>query len=166
MGLLTHLLKHTESVTVETVLSGPGLLRLFNYIKNIQTNSTQTNSDQINKCQKIFSTPSLNTTNIFQLANAGDQCAVTTLHQFVNLLALQLVNAALSYMPTGGIYLVGGLSMALKNYWQGTSFSQTVSCKTVMANWLEKIPIKLVLNDNAGLLGPAACYRRCARIVL
>ncbi len=143
MGLITHLLKHTDSVTVETILSGPGLLRLFNYINNIQ----------INNSQDIISTPPLNTANIIQLANEGDQCAVTTLNQFVNLLALQLVNAALSYMPTGGIYLVGGLSLALKNYWQGTSFSQAVSRKPAMGCWLEKIPIKLVLNDNTGLLG-------------
>ena len=64
-------------------------------------------------------------------------------------------------LPTGGLYLVGGLSVVLEPLITGTSiFMDHYLNKDNFAFLLKTFPVFLVKNGNIGMLGAAECARR------
>ena len=62
-------------------------------------------------------------------------------------------NLALSFNPTGGIYLCGGLSAHLADWFDPTAFQARFSAKGRMAEMAKQIPVFLVTRHNTGLAG-------------
>jgi glucokinase len=74
---------------------------------------------------------------------------------FVSIYGAQTGNVALSFMATGGIFIGG--SVAAKNLalMKDPIFMQSYLDKGRMKPLLKEMPVTVVLNDDAGLIGAA-----------
>ena len=76
-------------------------------------------------------------------------------------------NAALKYIPTGGLYLSGGLTPKNLKYIQGmdSPFMKAYLDKGRMTSLCESIPLFAVKNEDIGLRGARVCAERVSHFV-
>ncbi len=74
---------------------------------------------------------------------------------FLKLYAMEASNLALNLMATGGIYLGGGIIPKLLASLDPATFCQTFRGNGPLRDILAQIPIRIILNDKAALLGAA-----------
>lgn len=80
-----------------------------------------------------------------------------TLNTFVSILGAEAGNLALKVLATGGVYLGGGIPPRILPLLQAESFMQAFLNKGRFADLLRQVPVYVILNPKAALLG-AACY--------
>ena len=76
---------------------------------------------------------------------------------FVSVLGAVSGNLALTGMTTGGIYLGGGIPPKILSKLDEAAFMQAFMNKGRFKGFLGKIPVRVILNDKAALLGAACC---------
>jgi glucokinase len=87
----------------------------------------------------------------------SDERAVLALDLVASIYGAEAGNLALKMMATGGIYLGGGIPpKILPKLFDGT-FMRAFLDKGPFAALLEAIPVRVILNDKAALLGAARC---------
>jgi glucokinase len=77
-----------------------------------------------------------------------------TLSIFVSVFGSEAGNCALKMMGTGGIF-VAGIAGKIVPKMKEPAFMESFLDKGRMKSLLEAIPIKIVLNDDSGLIGAA-----------
>ena len=75
-------------------------------------------------------------------------------------------NLALKIMATGGIFLSGGISPKILPKLTGPGFMNAFLEKGRLRPLLESIPVQVIMNDKAGLLGAARCAATKSNAVL
>jgi glucokinase len=96
---------------------------------------------------------------IAALADRSDHAAVETVRRFVAVFAAYAGNLALAFNPGGGIYLCGGLSAHLADWFDPTAFMIDFANKGRMADVVRRIPVYLVTRHNIGLAGAVRIAR-------
>jgi glucokinase len=81
--------------------------------------------------------------------------ARAVLHMFVEILGAEAGNLALKSLSTGGIYLGGGIPPRILDQLKQAYFLEAVNNKGRFKDLLSNIPIHVILNARAGLLGAA-----------
>jgi len=66
-------------------------------------------------------------------------------------------NLAVTLLPYGGLYVAGGIAGKILPLIQEGGFMRSFRHKGRMDSLLEMMPVRLVLNDNVGLIGAAVC---------
>ncbi len=156
MALLRHL-KHVHGhVSWERIVSGPGLVSLHEfhclYCHIPVPEWLQQEMRQGDAAAAI--------------ANAAlskrDEMCVKSLDWFVRLYGAEAGNLALKVMSRGGLYLGGGIAPKILPCLQNGAFLEAFFSKGRMRPLLEGMPVQVILNDRAGLYGPAlhACKSR------
>jgi len=145
--LYQYLHKRFEHVSFERILSGTGLTDIFNFLIQHEASSNQ----EIN--QKI-----LNSTDpaaeISQAANSKSYIiAEQALSLFMKIYGAKAGNLALACLPTGGIYITGGIAGKNLSNLKNGEFIQSFNAKGRMQKLLEDIPVYVVKNQEAGLIG-------------
>lgn len=79
-----------------------------------------------------------------------------TLETFASILAAEASNMALKVLATGGVYLAGGLPPRILPLLDQSSFMETFTRKGRMGKMLAAIPVHVVLQRKAALLGAAS----------
>jgi glucokinase len=87
---------------------------------------------------------------------AIDPAADLTLSLFVNAYGAEAGNWALKTLPSGGLFVAGGIAPRLIERLASGVFMQHFRAKGRMAALLESIPVAVVLHPNAGLIGARA----------
>ena len=150
--LLRFLLERYEHVSYERVCSGRGLPNLYAFFR---------------EREHMEELPSV----AEQLAAAGDPTPVIvraamdpkkpsplcrrTLDAFVSILGAEAGNLALKVLATGGIYLGGGIPPRILPALQAGGFMQTYRHKGRFGAMVAEMPVYVVLNSKAALLGAA-----------
>ena len=83
-----------------------------------------------------------------------DGC-VGVLEFFVESYGAAAGNLALGMMATGGVYIGGGIAPKILPALETGAFLKAFRAKGTFESMLEKIPVKVILNADAGLLGAA-----------
>ncbi|WP_018882736.1 MULTISPECIES: ROK family protein [unclassified Thioalkalivibrio] len=99
---------------------------------------------------------------IGELARAGHPAAENVIDRFVGLYAGQLADMALTALPTGGIYLAGGIAPRWVDAFRGPRFRCAFRNRPPMTHLLEQLPVALIMHPEPGLLGAAVCASRSA----
>lgn len=143
--LLQHLLGRLPRVDVERVLSGPGLANLHGFTHAGPCDALPAGTD-------AASAPSL----VSQAALEG-RCAacVHALELFVSIYGAEAGNLALRSVATAGVFLGGGIAPKILPALQHPRFIEAFSAKPPMAEFLALVPVAVILNEDAGLLGAA-----------
>jgi len=103
---------------------------------------------------------------ITQQGLAGEcRACVETLQLWTEAYGAEAGNMALRILPFGGVYVAGGIALKILPKLKDGTFVRAFSDKQNLSTQLAKIPIFVVLNEDAPVLGAAhtaleACYRR------
>lgn len=85
----------------------------------------------------------------------GCPAARRTVELFLAILAAEAGNAALKFLATGGVVLGGGLLPRLLPLFSPERFMARFAAKGRMAELLAAVPVKIILREDAALLGAA-----------
>jgi glucokinase len=89
------------------------------------------------------------------LAEDGPAICQRTLEIFACALAAEAGNLALTAMATGGIYLGGGIPPKICHALDTDAFRDRFRYKGRLSGLMERIPVHVILNDRAAVLGAA-----------
>lgn len=147
--LLVYLQKQFGHVSYERMISGPGLHLLFNFL--VQT-GRETLSPSVKEAMQRQDPSRV----ISERGSRGeDGSCARALEWFISLYGAESGNMALKFLAIGGMYVGGGIAPHLVQQMKGGAFHASFVNKGRFRELLESIPIWIVLNDNAALLGAA-----------
>ncbi|MGA8270718.1 MAG: glucokinase [Candidatus Sulfotelmatobacter sp.] len=144
-------------VSYERILSGPGLVNVYEFLQ--QRNGGETSAALAAKTEtKSGSGNGDAAAAISHAALSGaSQLAEASLDLWISVFGAEAGNLALKAMATGGIFLGGGISPKILPRLLGPLFMRAFLEKGRLRPLLEGIPVKVVTNDKVGLLGAARC---------
>lgn len=152
--LLRYLLEKFEKVSFERVVSGQGLVNIYEFLRD--TNKAEEPEWLALEIANENDTAAVIAINA--LAGKAKICE-HTLDIFIKIYGAEAGNLALKMLATNGIYVGGGIAPKILSAFKKDNFIESFTAKGRMRPLLEKIPIRIVLNDKAALLG-AAHYAR------
>jgi glucokinase len=140
---LTEWLRHRYGrAQVEAVVSGLGLANLYRFTHPVPCAGGEDGAHL----------PALVTQNA-----VGTRCphCREALDMFIAAYGAEAGNLALRAVTTRGIYIGGGIAPRILRDLESGSFMRAFRDKTPMAEMMSTIPVKVILNPQAGLLGAA-----------
>lgn len=149
IALLQYLKQRYTHVSWERVVSGMGLLNIYDFLCDYRNSVTPDwLAEEIKNGDKAAA---------ISMAANNNGCPVCaeTLKLFVHLYGVEAGNQALKIMSTAGVYLGGGIvPKNLDLFLEGT-FLRSFRAKGRMESLMNDIPVKVILNDYTALYGPA-----------
>jgi glucokinase len=154
--LLVFLRAEFGRVTLERVLSGRGLHNVYRFLKSEgPADEPAWLADDIARKDPASA--------ISAAALSGrSELASRALDLFVSIYGAQAGNFALHLMATGGVYLGGGIAPKIASRLQGPLFLAAFCAKKPLEALVQKIPVHIVMDDRAALLGAAHAARAAA----
>lgn len=147
--LLLYLRAEHGRVSTERVVSGPGLRNIYRFLHDARHQPEVPAVAEEMRCGD----PSAVITRA-ALAGTSPLCE-QVLDQFVSLYGAEAGNVALRSLATGGIYLGGGIAPKIIERLKRPGFMMAFTSKGRLSPLLETIPVRVILNDRAALLGAA-----------
>lgn len=147
--MVRHFRKQFDHVSCERVISGMGLENIYKFLRDTDRGEEL---PEVAEAMKNNSAGAV----ISKYADNGrcPMCA-QTLEIFVACLGVEAGNMALKSMATGGVYLGGGIPAKILPRLKSVHFINAFTSKGRMGPMMEAIPVKVILNENAALLGAA-----------
>jgi glucokinase len=157
IDLLRYLLARYKTVSYERVLAGPGIKNVYDFLRD---SKRAQEPDWLREQMGAAKDPPALISQL-ALENKAAICE-QAMKIFVSVYGAEAGNCALKFMSLGGIFIGG--SIAAKNIplMKGPEFLEAFFGKGRMRPLLEDMPVKIVLSDEAGLLGAAryACLQK------
>ncbi len=151
-GLLTFMAGKRGHVSWEVVCSGIGIPNIYDYLagtgkyrdSGLIVEEKQDGEDR---------TPAI----IRRALEGNPPCPLCadTLEMFTSILGAESGNLALKTMATGGLYLGGGIPPRILKALEADSFMEAFTAKGRLTPMMEEIPVHVILNPKAALMGAA-----------
>jgi glucokinase len=137
---------------VEQVLSGPGLVNLHRL------------THRGGECAVVDDLDGPEAPAAISRAGLAGRCqgCAEALQMFVSAYGAEAGNLALRGLALGGIYVGGGIAPKVLPAIKSGAFMVAFRDKAPMTELLLKVPVKIILNAEAGLLGAASCANELA----
>lgn len=146
-GLLKYLRKEFGHVSIERVISGPGLTNIFNFLQaSLGADSGLIRTD-------IDSNGAAQVTDL--ALNRKHPIAAKALDLFVEIYGAYAGNLALAGLSRGGVYVAGGIAPKIIDKLREGGFVQAFCSKGRYSAMMGEIPVRVVMNQKVGLLGAA-----------
>jgi glucokinase len=150
MELLAYLQKKYGRVSCERILSGPGIRNIYDFLRD--THKAEEPAWLQEQIGAAPDAPAL----ISQLAMEGKAAICEqTMSIFVGVFGAETGNCALHYMSTGGIFIGGSIAAKNVDKMKDPVFLEAFLDKGRMESLLNDMPVKIILNDDCGLVGAA-----------
>ncbi len=147
--LFLYLKKKFGHVSYEKVVSGPGLHSIYQFL-------TETGREKLSRGLQIAMQQSDPSTVISEWGRMNkDKGCERALDWFLSLYGSEAGNLSLKFLALGGCYIGGGIAPHLLEKMKNGVFAASFADKGRFRELLESIPIWVVLNDDAALLGAA-----------
>lgn len=153
LGLLRYLWDGYEHVSYERVCSGLGLPNIYAYLKaSGYADEPAWLANRLAQAQDA--TPVI----VNNALDPDEQCELckATLRTFVSILGAESSNLVLKTLATGGLYLGGGIPPRILPALDRSVFVRSFCDKGRFQEFLAQIPVYVILNPQAPLLGAAA----------
>lgn len=137
-------------VSYERVVSGPGLATLHEYV--LQSGLATSSQDTLDRLRTEDPGAVIGELGI-RSADAG--CA-RALAMFVSIYGAEAGNLALKTLPTGGLFVSGGIAPKILPALQNGAFIESFLAKGRMRRVLESIRVSVVIDPRVGLHGARA----------
>jgi len=147
--LLQSLLRKHQRVSIERVLSGPGLFVIYQFLRD--TGYAKEPSGVADRFKDHD--PSSVVANA-ALAKESELC-VKALDMFTAIYGAVAGNVALQLKAVGGVYVGGGIAPKIIDKLKDGTFMKAFTDKGRLASLLQAIPVKVIMNDKTALLGSA-----------
>jgi glucokinase len=150
-----------DHVSVEHVLSGPGLVNLYQFTHDSFGSGPFLTPSSV--------APAKLCSGVGSVRDAADlprkigeaaverrcpQC-VEALDMFIEIYGAEAGNVALRYVATGGVYVGGGIAPKILPILKAGGFLAAFRAKGLLHDLVATIPVSVILNSDAGLLGAA-----------
>ena len=134
---------------IEDVLSGPGLVNIYHFcLERAGQALTGERGSWIKQRDAAA---------VSRAAAEGDPQAVDALALFCAIYGATVGNLALFGLPSGGIYLAGGIAPRLIHQLRQGAFLEAFHAKGKMSPLMTRFPVTVVMNPAVGLLGAREC---------
>lgn len=145
-AFLSH--RYHGHVSAERVVSGPGLVDIFEFLATGQSVSPSIREELTRDDPAPVITR-------HALART-DPIARDALDLFIDAYGAQAGNLALTVLASGGIYVAGGIAARIAAKLAEGRFLEAFKGKGRMHDLLEQVPVHVILNPDVGLLGAAS----------
>jgi glucokinase len=151
--LLRYLRKRFPHVSYERVCSGQGIHEIYTFLKK-----TGRGSEPAWLAGELAAAddPTPVIVNAAVKRSPSSRLCLNTLHVFTSILGAETGNLALKVMATKGVFLGGGIPPAILPVLKNGPFLGAFSNKGRMSNLLSRVPVHVIMNPRAALLGAAA----------
>jgi len=148
--LLRHLLAPYGHVSFERVLSGSmGLPNIYRFLRD--TGRTAETPD----VAALLETQDPGTVITRAAMDGSCPLCLQTMELFASILGAEAGNLALKTMATGGVFIGGGIAAKILPLLQRPALLEAFFAKGRFGDFMRKIPLRVILNDRAALLGAA-----------
>jgi len=132
---------------IEQVLSGPGLVTLHRF------------THRGGECPLVNDFTAADAPAAISRAGLGGRCqgCADGLRMFVSAYGAEAGNLALRGLALSGVYIGGGIAPKILPALTSGVFMDAFLAKAPMTELLSKVPVKVILNPEAGLIGAAIC---------
>ncbi|MFZ0770676.1 MAG: glucokinase [Candidatus Sulfotelmatobacter sp.] len=149
--LLQFLASRYGHVSYERILSGPGLVNVYEFL------GTKCSAEE----PAGFAAQAARGDSAAAISRAAldgtNRLAEAALDLWLSVYGAEAGNLALKAMATGGMFLAGGISPKILPKLTGPAFMRAFLDKGRLRPLLESISVQVIINDKAGLLGAARC---------
>lgn len=140
--ILAHLRKSYRRVSVERVVSGPGLVDIYEALAAIEGQTIRRFEDKA----------------LWQLGLSGeDRLAAAAVDRFCLTLGSVAGDIALA-QGGSGVVIAGGLGLRIKDALLQSGFAERFRAKGRFEDMMSRIPVKLITHPQPGLFGAAAAF--------
>jgi glucokinase len=142
--LLSHLRVQMPHVSCEEIVSGRGFRRIHEFLNSAMRHAS-------------FESPEANTAGEITQLGLAQSCpvCVETLGFWTEIFGGVTGNFALQTMALGGIYIAGGIAVKILSKLKDGTFFKSFCGTSKLAPVLARIPISVVVNENAPIWGAA-----------
>jgi glucokinase len=154
--LLEYLLRQFQRVSFERVVSGPGLLNIYRFLRDSgRGEEPPWLAEQMRDEDPgaVISQAAL---------NGKSELCIQTLDLFVSVYGAEAGNLALKVMATSGVFLGGGIAPKIIQKLMEPAFLNAFRAKGRMKPLLQAMPVRVILNEKTALLGAARFAAFCA----
>jgi len=145
LALFEALLAEHGRVSIETLLSGRGIERLYRFVAQPEALLAK------------------DAAGIWAAALAGDGIAIETMRLFARILVAAAANLGLTVLARGGVYLTGGIVPRILPFLRAPELIEVFRDHPSMGAVLARIPLYAVRDELLGLKGAAQIATRLAR---
>ena len=161
-----------EQVIIENVCSGQGMVPIYKFLlkkeqeKGININDIDREKTLAEKVDKFSDYKDKKTRDMLsnEITQKGvrNECHLSrkVIELFIEVLADTASNMSLLTLPSGGIYLLGGISVAIEPFMKQSDLFMKFFVDKDLNFILKNIPIYLIKNDNIGMIGATEAARR------
>ena len=152
---LLHFLRkqYNGRVSCERILSGPGLVSIFNFLHQVLQRPV---AETLRARLQTEDAAAV----IGEAGVAGTcQTCVEAVEMFVSLYGAQAGNLALTVMSIGGVYIGGGIVTKLLPKMTAGLFMRSFMDKGRFSRLLQDMPVRIILNPKAAQVGAAHAAR-------
>jgi len=148
--LAQYLRKKFEHVSCERILSGPGIKNIYDFLRDTKK------AEEPDWLKKEMSEAKDQPALISKTAMEGKApICDQALTMFVSIYGSEAGNCALHFMATGGVFIGGSIAGKIAPRMKDPVFMRSFLGKGRLGSLLTDIPVKIVLNDDAGIIGAA-----------
>lgn len=141
-AILARLRQRYGRVSVERIVSGPGLVAIYEAFHGIEDRSA----------------PKIDDTALWALALAGkNRFAVAALDRFCLILGAVAGDVALT-QGAGAVVIAGGIGLRLADTLSRSGFAERFVAKGSHRALMETLPVKLITHPQPGLIGAAVAF--------
>jgi glucokinase len=161
MDMVRELTRIFGRVGVELVISGPGLVNIYQFTHDAFGSGPMITPNSIapsRLCEGVGAArDGSDLPARISRAAMEKRCArcVEAFEMFIAAYGAEAGNLALRYVATAGIYIGGGIAPKILQALESGLFMDAFRDKEPMAHLVATIPVSVILNPDAGLLGAA-----------
>jgi glucokinase len=147
--LLHYLLERYDHVSYERLLSGPGLVNIYEFLLHAghaSNNSTLSRAMERSDPAAVITEYAI---------KENDALASKALDLFITIYGAMAGNLALINLAFGGVYVAGGIAPKIIPQIKNSVFMRAFKHKGRMSKLLEIMPVSVVMNTTVGLRGAA-----------
>jgi glucokinase len=148
-ALLHHLRKEHGRVSVERVVSGPGLHGVYRFLRE------EEGMPEVPEVEALLASDDPTRVIVSAGMEGRSGACREALRFFAGLYGATAGNLALQYVATGGVVLGGGVTPAILPVLAEGEFLEAFLDKGRFRGFLERVPVKVILDETAALLGAA-----------
>lgn len=148
--LLKYLRTKYKHVSYERMLSGPGLVNIYNFLKD--TGYAQEPAELAEQFKHMDNAAVISQTGLQGTYKISEKA----LELFASILGAKAGNLVLTFLAAGGVYIAGGIAPKIAEKLTDGTVKQSYVNKGRLSYVVEKTPLYIIQDDKATLLGAAS----------
>jgi len=147
LQLHDYMLKKYQVVSWESVIAGPGIYSIFQFLCEVKKRQISVAMDDKLKSGDPSATVSE------AAIEESDEVSMEAMRLFIRYLARECCNLILKMKSTGGLFLAGGIPPKILPLLRSRWFYENMMDCDRMQDLVKKVPVKVILNQKAPMIG-------------